>query len=67
MKDLSAFVDGVTTQSAPRRAVDRREVIAKYKTFIKESIRNFCAENVFRNGHGADSSWDNDATTQTQQ
>jgi len=31
-------------QSAPRRPVDRREVVAKYKLFIKESVRNLCAE-----------------------
>jgi hypothetical protein len=31
-------------QSAPRRPVGRREVIAKHKLLIKETIRNFCAE-----------------------
>ena len=31
-------------QSAPRRPVGRREVIAEHKQFIKETIRNFWAE-----------------------
>jgi hypothetical protein len=55
-------------QSAPRRPVDRREVIAKHKLFIKERIRNFYAETSLETAMVQTVLvWVNDDSTQAQQ